>query len=66
MIPGIVLFKALKRIRGKARAQFGPELGARLAANALEGFKQNYTWDHRVQRIVAFLAAHRIHLDESL
>lgn len=48
------------------RLQAGPELGARLAANALEGFKQNYTWDHRVQRIVAFLAAHRIHLDESL
>ena len=48
------------------RVQAEPELGARLAANALEAFKQNYTWDHRVQRIVAFLAAHRIRLDESL
>jgi len=46
--------------------QAEPELGTRLAANALEAFKQNYTWDHRVARIVAFLAAHRIHLDESL
>ena len=48
------------------RVQAEPELGARLAANALEAFKKNYTWDHRVQRIVAFLAAHRIRLDESL
>ena len=48
------------------RLQAEPGLGARLAANALQTFKQNYTWDHRVQRIVAFLAAHGIHLDESL
>ena len=42
--------------------QSDPELGARIAANALETFKENYTWDHRVERIVAFLAQHGIHL----
>jgi glycosyltransferase involved in cell wall biosynthesis len=45
------------------RVQAEPELGTRLAANALEAFKQNYTWDHRVARIVAFLATHGIRVN---
>jgi glycosyltransferase involved in cell wall biosynthesis len=45
------------------RLQAEPALGMRLAANALEAFKQNYTWDHRVERIIAFLAAHGIHVN---
>ena len=45
------------------RLQAEPELGRRIAANALEAFKQNYTWDHRVARIVAFLTAHGIRVN---
>lgn len=45
------------------RVQAEPELGAHLAANALEAFKQNYTWDHRVASIVAFLATHGIRVN---
>lgn len=48
------------------RLQTAPKFGSRLAANALADFKQNYTWDHRVQRIVAFLATHGMHLGQSL
>ena len=46
--------KALRRL------QMDRELGQRIAANALQAFKQNYTWDQRVERIIAFLTEHGI------
>ena len=48
--------------RALRRLQTSPDLGQRIAANALQAFNQNYTWDHRVQRIVEFLNGHGIQI----